>query len=94
MIPSNDKLSQVIQFFKKETTDEECLNKMIDALILERLHYESMAFKYYRATLAGAKGMKRQAAKIKRLESTILDIEFANQYRDGNQVNKVEVINE
>ena len=78
----------------KFVAKEESLNKRIDTLLLERLHYEAMAFKYYRAMIASAKGLKRQAAKIKRLESTILDIEFANQYRDGKQVNKVEVINE
>lgn len=84
---------KVKECFQKEISEEEYQKKRIDALILESLHYETMAFKYYRATLAGVKGMKRQAAKIKRLKAKIADIEFANQYPDGKPVEQ-EAIND
>lgn len=90
MIELYNKWSKAIQRSLLGASNEEHLKKMIDAHNLERLHYEAMAFKYYRAMLASAKGQKRQAAKIKRLKSAILDIEFANQYQDGGPVNKVE----
>lgn len=93
--------AQVSRFMRRENRTEESLNKSIDnlndrvsRLILDRLNYEAMAFRYYRATIACSKGMKRQAAKIKRLQSQIADIEFANKYPDGKPVEKEEVKND
>ena len=73
---------KVAGLFKPTETayDAEFAKKRIDELYVERLHHEAMAFRYYRAMTSNSKGIRRQAAKIKRLEAHISDIEFINKY--------------